>query len=228
MGWHLGSTKSSGGSGVQSVTGLNTDNTDPQNPVIDIAVDGLTIIGAGTPANRLRANSIINRGLYSQTIDSTPINATTVAGTLIGSGVGSLSVPPDGFSIGDSFKADLGGILSAKNGDDLRIIISSNGNILADSGFQNMGALVGNVWSLSLDFTIRQLGGAGFGSVITFANFLYVKQSNGNSEGFGFNNLNNVSFDTTVTNTLDVTAQWNTTDPANSIYSNIFVLNKIY
>jgi hypothetical protein len=41
--------------GVQSVTGLDTNNTDPQNPVIDIAVDGVTITGDGTPGNPLVA-----------------------------------------------------------------------------------------------------------------------------------------------------------------------------
>jgi hypothetical protein len=40
---------------VESVTGLNTDNTDPLNPVVEISVDGTTITGDGTPANPLVA-----------------------------------------------------------------------------------------------------------------------------------------------------------------------------
>lgn len=40
--------------GVQSVTGLNTDNTDPQNPVVEVSVDGTTVAGAGTPGDPLR------------------------------------------------------------------------------------------------------------------------------------------------------------------------------
>lgn len=43
---------------VQSVTGLNTDNTDPQNPIVRISVDGTTITGLGTPASPLVANNI--------------------------------------------------------------------------------------------------------------------------------------------------------------------------
>lgn len=44
----------SGGDGaVESVTGLNTDNTDPANPIVKISVDGVTITGAGTPASPL-------------------------------------------------------------------------------------------------------------------------------------------------------------------------------
>ena len=38
---------------IQSVTGLDTDNTDPANPVIQIAVDGVTITGDGTAGNPL-------------------------------------------------------------------------------------------------------------------------------------------------------------------------------
>lgn len=40
---------------VQSVTGLNTDNTDPVNPIVKISVDGITITGLGTPASPLIA-----------------------------------------------------------------------------------------------------------------------------------------------------------------------------
>jgi hypothetical protein len=82
-----------------------------------------------------------------------------------------------------------------------------------------MGWYLGNISGSS---------GSGVQSVVTFCNFLFVKKSNGNAEGFGFNNINNTNFDTTISNTLEVTAQWSSTDPTNSIYSDIFVLQKIY
>ena len=44
---------SSAGPFVESVTGLNTDNTDPQNPIVKISVDGVTITGLGTPGSPL-------------------------------------------------------------------------------------------------------------------------------------------------------------------------------
>lgn len=40
---------------VETVTGLNTDNSDPTNPVVEIAVDGSSITGAGTPGDPLVA-----------------------------------------------------------------------------------------------------------------------------------------------------------------------------
>jgi hypothetical protein len=40
-------------SGIASVTGLNTDNTDPLNPIVRISVDDSTITGDGTPGSPL-------------------------------------------------------------------------------------------------------------------------------------------------------------------------------
>ena len=42
-----------GGGSVNSVTGLNTDNTDSANPIVKIAVDNSTITGTGTVADPL-------------------------------------------------------------------------------------------------------------------------------------------------------------------------------
>lgn len=42
-----------GGGSVNSVTGLNTDNSDPANPIVKIAVDNSTITGTGTTADPL-------------------------------------------------------------------------------------------------------------------------------------------------------------------------------
>jgi hypothetical protein len=231
MGWHLGKLLSGSGSGVQSVTGLNTDNTDPQNPEVKISVDGTTITGAGTPASPLQANYIpaTNYGLYSQTANSTIITATTSQLSLIGAGVGTLTVTANQFQIGDSFRGDFGGVLSAKNNDSIRIIVKTvSGVILANSGLQSLPATTNAVWSLSIDFTIRALGGTGVASIVTLCNFLSLKQSNGTSEGFGFNTVNSTTFNTTIINTLEVTAQFSSNSALNSIYSDVFILNKIY
>ena len=55
-----------------------------------------------------------------------------------------------------------------------------------------------------------------------------IKQSNNQQQGFSFTTVNNTTFDTTIANTLDVTLQWGSASASNSIYSDIFVLNKIY
>ena len=169
-----------------------------------------------------------NYGLFAQTANSSVISGTTVETTLIDGGVGILSVPANGFSVGDSFNAVFAGMLSSKNGDSIRIRVKSGSVVLADSGTQTLPTSTNAVWSLSIYFTIRAIGGAGVASIVTLGNFLNIKQSNNTSEGFAFNTLNNTTFDTTIGNTLDVTAQWSSTSPLNSIYSDNFVLNKIY
>ncbi len=44
------------------------------------------------------------QGLFAQTGNSTIISGTTVESTLINGGVGTLSVPANGFQVGDSFR----------------------------------------------------------------------------------------------------------------------------
>ena len=168
-------------------------------------------------------------GLFSQTANSVAVSATTVEGSVIDGGVGTLTVGANQFQIGDSFRADFGGLLSSRNGDDIRMRVkTSTGVILADSGLQNMNGAVNDVWQFSINFTIRNVGVAGVAEIVSLGVFHTTKQSNSAPEGFAFNTVNNTTFDTTVSNTLDVTAQFNTASPLNSIYSDIFVLNKIY
>jgi hypothetical protein len=169
-----------------------------------------------------------NIGLFSQTGNSPTITATTVESTLIDGGVGSLSVPANGFSVGQAFMAEFGGIMSAKNNDTLRIKVKSGSVVLADSGALTMPTIANQVWLLSINFTIRAIGGTGVASIVTLGNLHVLKVAGGTQEGFGFNTVNNTTFDTTVSNTLNVTAQWSSNSSSNSIYSDIFILNKIY
>ena len=169
-----------------------------------------------------------NYGLYAQTANSTPVTGTTTETTLINGGIGTLSVPANGFNIGDSFRAIFGGVLNTGNNQTLRIRVKTGAVILLDSGLQPITGITNNVYNLHIDFTIRTLGGAGVASIVSLGAFNYVKTSNGAVEGFGFNTVNNTTFNTTINNTLDVTVQWGSTSASNSIYSDIFVLNKIY
>jgi len=167
-------------------------------------------------------------GLFAQTVNSPIVTATTTESTVIGSGVGTLNVPANGFQIGDSFRADFGGLLSSKNNDTIRIRIKAGSIILADSGTETMTTAVDDVFQLSVNFTIRTLGGPGVASIVSLGVFHTTKQSNNQQGGFAFNTVNNTTFDTTISNTLNVTAQFSSNDSQNSIYSDIFVLNKIY
>lgn len=169
-----------------------------------------------------------NYGLFSQTGNSSPITATTIEKTLIDGGVGTLSVPANGFNVGDAFRADFGGLMSAQNGNTITIRVKSGSIVLADSGPLTMPSITNQVWLLSINFVVRAIGAAGVAEIVTLGEFHVLKLASGTQEGFGFNTLNNTTFDTTTSNTLDVTAQWSSNNANNSIYSDLFVLNKIY
>jgi len=171
----------------------------------------------------------VNYGLYAQTANSTIVTNTTAETTIVGTGVGTLNVPANGFTVGDTFRAILGGVMNADNNQTIRIKVKSGSVILLDSGAQNLGSAVTNdVWSLNIDFTIRQLGAAGVASIISLGSFHYTKTNNASVQGFGFNVANNTTFNTTISNTLDITVQWGAASTGNNIYSDVFVLNKIY
>ena len=62
-----------GGGGVASVTGLNTDNTDPANPVVKISVDGSSITGDGTSGSPLVAHTTAtDKYVAVDSFDTTP------------------------------------------------------------------------------------------------------------------------------------------------------------
>ena len=169
-----------------------------------------------------------NYGLFAQTANSTPITGTTTESSLINGGVGTLSVPANGFNIGDSFRGVFGGVLTAANNQTIRVRIKTGAVVLLDSGAQPITNITNNIFSLNIDFTIRTLGVAGVASIVSLGSFHYTKTSNAAVEGFAFNTVNNATFDTTIPNTLDVTVQWGSTNAGNSIYSDIFILNKTY
>jgi hypothetical protein len=148
--------------------------------------------------------------------------------TIINGGVGTLSVPANGFNVGDSFRGDFGGVLNVGNNQTMRIRVKTGSVVLLDSGLQAVTNITNDIWTLSINFTIREVGGAGVADIVSLGAFHYTKTSNSAVEGFSFNTVNNTTFDTTVNNTLDVTVEWGSTNALNSIYSDIFVLNKIY
>ena len=118
--------------------------------------------------------------------------------------------------------------MTTANNQTIRIRVKTNGSVLLDSGVQPITNITNGIFSLNIDFTIRQLGGAGTASIVSLGSFHYNKTSNATVEGFGFNVVNNTTFNTTVNNTLDVTVQWGSNNATNNIYSDIFILNKTY
>jgi len=93
QGWRAG-VSSSGGGGVESVTGLNTDNTDPLNPIVGVSVDGNSITGLGTPESPLVASvGGVVFNVVSVNTNHLASNLTTIWATAGASGI-TIDLPP--------------------------------------------------------------------------------------------------------------------------------------
>ena len=192
----------------------------------------IDFVGAGVTASNGVGKTIVTipipMQVYTQTASSTPITNTTTETTLLDGGLGSLSVPANGFKVGDSFLAVMTGHLSSANNQPIRIRIKSASVLLADTGSITLPQCTDQHFTMSIYFIIRALGGAGVGSIATGGNFSYNKDSNFAIEGRNFSTENNSTFNTTINNTLLITAQWTNANPNNNIYSEIFTLTKTY
>jgi hypothetical protein len=169
-----------------------------------------------------------NFGLFAQTATSTPVVNTTTETTILNDGVGTMTVPSNGFQIGDSFSASLSGLLSANNNNTLRIRVKAGLIELGNTGVITLPGITNKFFDLKLNFTIRAIGAVGVASIATSGQFTYSKDAGNAFEGMDFVSINNTTFDTTITNTIDITAEWGAASLANNISTELFILTKVY
>ena len=162
-------------------------------------------------------------GLYAQTVVSATLTNTTRETSIVGTGVGSLTIPANHFVVGDSYHAKIGGEISAQNGDNITIKIKSGATVLATTGTISLSPTTGLGWECEIDFTITAIGASG--SVCANGNFVYTRNTGG-LEGYVFQDVE--AFNTTIANTLDVTVQWGQAKTQDEIHSANFVLHKTY
>jgi hypothetical protein len=169
-------------------------------------------------------------GLFAQTADSPLYEDSTDPRDLIGAGVGTLTVPPDTFKVGDTFLLKMGGKISVQNNNTLRIRLLANGGsiILLDFGFVSLGGATDKNWLLESNFTIRQIGAATIANIHSDAIFRTQRDGGQQFEGYVADTENNTDFDTTISNTLQVEFTWGTQSINNTIKSDFFVLTKVY
>ena len=167
-------------------------------------------------------------GLYAQTSLGIPIANTAVETSLIGPGVGTLTVPANAFKVGDSFTVKMCGHLSCANNETIHIRLKSNGVVIGDLGVFQMKIATDKHFELVSDFTIAKIGGAGVAELFVNGQYSYNQNANTQLDGVNFALVSNTTFNTTITNTLTITAQWGLANVANSIQSQNFVLQKVY
>lgn len=184
-----------------------------------------TLGDIATYTNYVQGNSY---GLFNQTGDSTPVLGNAPTGSLIDGGVGTLSVPANGFKVGDAFNAHFTGLLTSNQNHTLDIHVESDGINLADTGVITMPNVTNKNWTLDINFSINAIGGAGVAEIASAGTFTFRTDSSGDVVTEIFSSVNNTTFDTTINNTLVVKAIWANSNASDSIFSRIFTLTKTY
>jgi hypothetical protein len=147
---------------------------------------------------------------------------------LIDGGVGTLTIPANGFQIGDSFNAYFSGQITSGNNQQISITIMAGAITLAASGTITLPSTTDKNWELYITFTIRAIGAPGTASIATSGTFFFNKDASNSPESVGFFSENNTTFDTTISSTLEVNVQWLTVNPLNTIHTDLFNLYRIY
>jgi hypothetical protein len=227
------------GNRIVDINGARIVFSDSGNEIFKVTANQVFFAGVSFPSTDGLLNQILvtdgagtvtwrdtSYGLYAQTAASTPITTAPEA-SLIGTGVGVLTVPANQVKVGTSFHAKLGGKIDATGGGSRSEIIiraRSGGQILATTGVFDLDNASNQGWECELDFTFTQIGA--LGNIRTNGNFVYTKDGNRSVFGYIFQNTQQV--DTTVNLTLDITAEWNVINGGDSIYSENMVVNKIF
>lgn len=192
--------------------------------------------GGGLDLNNGSLNSVISinnitpvGGLYAGTSDGTLITATTTETSILPlSAVGpGLSIPGNGFSIGDSFHFVCSGDFSSNNGDTATLRIKANGTNLGVIVVQLTGA-TNEFYEIEIDFTIRNIGGAGVADIVSNIDFTYSDSGATSWRGSRVVFVNNTTFDTTISNTFEVTCQFSSASANNSLQTRHATLGKVF
>ena len=162
-------------------------------------------------------------GLFAQTADGAALGNTLVETSIVGSGVGSLSIPANTLKAGDSFHAKIGGLISTQPNHEITIRAKSGSTVLETTGIIQLELATNQPWELELDFTIRAIGVTG--EIKTNGNFVYNRDT-GSYIGKVLGDTE--VLDTTVANTLDITAEWGQEDTSDSIVVQQLILYKTF
>jgi hypothetical protein len=125
--------------------------------------------------------------------------------------------------VGDTFQLRASGNIGIAASTDLTMDITLGGVVIGTYVLTNFGLIANRTWEINAVFTVRSIGVTG--SVVLNGQLNYYKVGS----DIDTNSMNNgvVVIDTTVLNTIDLIATWDTASPASTIDTEILVLTKI-
>lgn len=151
-------------------------------------------------------------GYFVQTANVVVAN-TVAETTIVGAGTGSMTIPADRLRAGTHIRIRARGIIADTATPTLQLRIKIGATTYCDTGAIPLTALAGtHGWVIDADMTIRTAGAGGtaIGSAIMNIN-------SGTFVDMDTTNTATTAIDTTAAKTVDVTLQWGTAAPANTL-----------
>ncbi len=148
--------------------------------------------------------------LFTQTADVT-VGDSGAELTLLGAGVGTLTLFSDFFKVGKSIRIRMRGYVSDTGTPNFTLNIKLGNTIVLTTGTVSFsGTISNNQWFVEAIITCRSIGIGG--TVMSQGSFQEEPDNRA-----GMVNLSPVGIDTTIPLTIDATFQWGTGSPSNTI-----------
>jgi len=203
------------GNGIVAAGNINSGGNISSSSVTTASINNLTPFG----------------GLSSGTSNSAILTASTAEQSISSATfVGNRQSPANSFQVGDAFVAVLAGNFASANGDTitLRLKGGSGSTTVLSEIIVPLNSSSATFFELEINFVIRAVGSAGVADIVANYDFSYNQSSGGNFQGERKCEVNNTTFDTTILNELDITAQFSSNSGNNSIETLLSTLGKTY
>ena len=157
---------------------------------------------------------------FTATADATVTNTTTET-TVLGTGVGSLTLPANFLTVGKTIRISVRGIISNAVAATLRVRVFYGATALLDSTATGiLGTNTNTFFMVSASFTCRTTGATG--TVLPTGNLTYNNSTTSQANGLVVTGP--VTIDTTTANALDIRVTWGTASASNSITGQMVIM----
>ena len=195
-----------------SITTILSDNDIVSGQVVVVTYDGTNMQYQSPQANPPAP-------IFTQTQTVTVANTVTET-SLVGTGVGSVTLPANFFTTGKTINLHLWGIHSTVSNANLTVNLKLSGVTVATTGTVTGGNGTNSIFEMQAIITCRSTGAMG----TVFVQGFY-DEYNLNGAKAGLPNTTTNTVDTTGTIAVDVTFTWGTASPSDTISATNFTIS---
>lgn len=149
---------------------------------------------------------------FTQVVDGAAVTGTVVETTLLNAVNGSKTLAANSTRVGEIVQISAGGTFSTSGAASLTIRVKVGAVTLLTLAIGTLGAVGARRWTLDAEILVRTLGGPGVGDWGCQGLFSYSVAVGAGSAVAQTSAGNGILLDTTVAQTLDITAQWGAAD----------------